>query len=96
MKTPHRLKLTHASKPLTFEVEAINERGEAVLRALDEVAQAHSAPVPAVALAWLASQDTVASPIASARTPEQLGGLLALDGLELTGEEIDRLAAASS
>src|SRR5437879_11133222 len=30
MKTPHRLKLTHASKPLTFEVEAINERGESV------------------------------------------------------------------
>ena len=30
MKTPHHLKLTHASKPLTFEVEAINERGEAV------------------------------------------------------------------
>jgi FdhD protein len=30
MKVPHRLKLTHASKPLTFEVEAINERGEAV------------------------------------------------------------------
>jgi len=30
MKMPHRLKLTHASKPLTFEVEAINERGEAV------------------------------------------------------------------
>ncbi|HEY6720755.1 MAG TPA: formate dehydrogenase accessory sulfurtransferase FdhD [Burkholderiales bacterium] len=30
MKTPPRLKLTHASKPLTFEVEAINERGEAV------------------------------------------------------------------
>src|SRR5256885_12158193 len=30
MKTPRRLELTHASKPLTFEVEAINERGEAV------------------------------------------------------------------
>ena len=30
MKTPQPLKLTHASKPLTFEVEAINERGEAV------------------------------------------------------------------
>jgi len=30
MKAPHRPKLTHASKPLTFEVEAINERGEAV------------------------------------------------------------------
>jgi len=30
MKTPHRPQLTRASKPLTFEVEAINERGEAV------------------------------------------------------------------
>src|SRR5256885_15560196 len=30
MKTSPRLKLTHASKPLTFEVEAINERGDAV------------------------------------------------------------------
>jgi FdhD protein len=30
MKAPHPPKLTHASKPLTFEVEAINERGEAV------------------------------------------------------------------
>jgi len=30
MKTPQPLELTHASKPLTFEVEAINERGEAV------------------------------------------------------------------
>jgi FdhD protein len=30
MKAPLRPELTHASKPLTFEVEAINERGEAV------------------------------------------------------------------
>ena len=30
MKTPHRPQLTRASRPLTFEVEAINERGEAV------------------------------------------------------------------
>ena len=31
MKTPLRPELSHASKPLTFEVEAINERGEAVV-----------------------------------------------------------------
>jgi FdhD protein len=30
MKTPLLPELSHASKPLTFEVEAINERGEAV------------------------------------------------------------------
>jgi len=34
MKTPQPLELTHASKPLTFEVEAINERGEAVPTAI--------------------------------------------------------------
>ncbi|HKW37940.1 MAG TPA: formate dehydrogenase accessory sulfurtransferase FdhD [Burkholderiales bacterium] len=31
MKTPLRPEISRASKPLTFEVEAINERGEAVL-----------------------------------------------------------------
>ena len=30
MKTPLRPDISNASKPLTFEVEAINERGEAV------------------------------------------------------------------
>jgi FdhD protein len=30
MKTPLRPEISHASKPLTFEVEAINERGEAL------------------------------------------------------------------
>ena len=30
MDTPHRPKITNASKPLTFEVEALNERGEAL------------------------------------------------------------------
>ncbi len=30
MDAPYRPKLTHASRPLTFEVEALNERGEAL------------------------------------------------------------------
>jgi FdhD protein len=30
MDTPYRPKITNASKPLTFEVEALNERGEAL------------------------------------------------------------------
>ena len=57
--------------------------GPAVLEALDEVAGAHDVPPAAVALAWLAAQDTVLSPIASARTTEQLDDLLAFVGLEL-------------
>ena len=30
MDTPYRPKLTHATRPLTFQVEAVNERGEAL------------------------------------------------------------------
>ena len=70
--------------------------GPAVLEALDEVSGAHDVPPAAVALAWLAAQDTVLAPIASARTPEQLDQLLAFDGLELSTDELDRLTAASS
>ncbi|MFE9252087.1 aldo/keto reductase [Streptomyces sp. NPDC007088] len=72
------------------------ERGQKVLTALDEVAQAHGAEVATVALAWLAAQPTVAAPIASARTPEQLKALVAVAGLELTEDELSRLTTASA
>jgi aryl-alcohol dehydrogenase-like predicted oxidoreductase len=77
-------------------VARLDERGIAILAALDEVAAAHDAEVATVALAWLAAQPTVSAPIASARNVEQLGPLLAVPGLELSREEIARLAAASS
>ena len=72
------------------------ERGRRVLAALDEIARAHDAQVATVALAWLAAQPTVAAPIASARTPEQLPALLALADLELTSAEIAALTQASA
>jgi aryl-alcohol dehydrogenase-like predicted oxidoreductase len=71
----------------------LDERGEKLLAALDEIAAAHEAEPATVALAWLRRQDTVLAPIASARTVEQLGPLLASTSLELTGEELARLAA---
>src|SRR5262249_3079160 len=52
------------------------ERGQKVLAALDEIAAAHAAPIPTVALAWLATRPTVTAPIASARTTDQLPALL--------------------
>ncbi|MFG3024904.1 aldo/keto reductase [Streptomyces sp. NPDC048254] len=72
------------------------ERGRQVLAALDEIAEAHSAPVPTVALAWLAAQPTVTAPIASARTLDQLPALLGVADLELTEQELTRLTAASA
>ncbi|MEV6948334.1 aldo/keto reductase [Streptomyces sp. NPDC051172] len=73
-----------------------SERGQRVLTALDEIAQAHDAPVATVALAWLAAQPTVAAPIASARTVEQLPALLAVAELTLTEAEVARLTEASA
>ncbi|MFD9225216.1 aldo/keto reductase [Streptomyces sp. NPDC060064] len=72
------------------------ERGVAVLAALDKVAEARGAEIATVALAWLAAQPTVAAPIASARTVEQLPALLAVADLELTAEELAELTAASA
>ncbi len=72
-----------------------NERGWGVLAALDGIASAHRVPVAAVSLAWLRSQPSVAAPIASARTLEQLPDLLASVELELSAEELATLDAAS-
>ena len=71
-----------------------NDRGWAVLDAVEDVARAHDVPAGAVALAWLAAQPTVVSPIASARNPEQLEQLLPMAGLELSGDELRRLTDA--
>jgi aryl-alcohol dehydrogenase-like predicted oxidoreductase len=73
-----------------------SERGQKVLTALDEIAQAHDASVATVALAWLAAQPTVAAPIASARSVEQLPALLAVAELALTDAEIEQLTQASA
>lgn len=72
------------------------DRGPRVLAALDRVAGAHGAEVATVALAWLAAQPTIAVPLASARTVEQLPSLLAVADLELTPEELAELTAASA
>lgn len=73
-----------------------SERGRRVLTALDEVAAAHGAEVATVALAWLAARPTVAAPIASARTVDQLPALLAVADLTLTPAELTRLTEASA
>ena len=72
------------------------ERGRRVLAALDEIAEDHGVPVATVALAWLAGRPTVAAPIASARTVEQLPALLGVAELDLTEAEAERLTRASA
>jgi aryl-alcohol dehydrogenase-like predicted oxidoreductase len=73
----------------------LDERGGRVLAALDAVAAETGATQAQAALAWLAAQPGVTAPIASATGVAQLEELLGVMTLELSGEQIARLSAAS-
>jgi len=68
-----------------------NERGFAVLDALDEIAAARRAPVAAVALAWLLHKPGVTAPIVGATKLGHLQDALAAEQLTLSEAEIARL-----
>ncbi len=80
--------------PRAADAAAYVERHAALLDALDAIAAAREVPVAAVSLAWLAAQDTIAAPIASARSVEQLRDLLPLEGLDLSAAELEQLDGA--
>lgn len=67
-----------------------NDKGWAVVAALDEIAKAHNSSVSAIALAWLRSNPQVSTPIASARTVEQL--IEIVEVVELSSDEIKTLS----
>ena len=66
-----------------------NERGWALLSKMDDLAEKYQTTVSAVALAWLRVQPSVAAPIASARTLEQLKEIMQV--VEITPEELQTL-----
>jgi aryl-alcohol dehydrogenase-like predicted oxidoreductase len=71
-------------------------RAQPILVALDEISAAHETTVAAVSLAWLMAQPSVFGPVASARSVEQLAGLLPFLDLELTADELRRLDEVSA
>jgi aryl-alcohol dehydrogenase-like predicted oxidoreductase len=70
------------------------DKNYAVLSAMDEIAQAHNAPLGAIALGWLRAQPTVSAPIASARTVPQLEEIIQI--VELTSDEVEKLNTLSA
>ena len=68
-----------------------NDRGWAILNALTEIANQENCSVAAAALGWLRSQPGVVTPIASARTTEQLAQILPL--IELSAEQVAKVNA---
>ena len=69
--------------------EYLTQRGLATLAVLDEIALENKASVAAVALAWLRSNSAVSTPIASARTVQQLAEIIQI--ISLSPQQIDRL-----
>jgi aryl-alcohol dehydrogenase-like predicted oxidoreductase len=74
----------------------LNERGFAVLAAVDEVAAAHVATQAQVALAWIMARPTLTCAVASATSVDQVRELAGAMDLELTPDEISRLDAAGA
>lgn len=71
--------------------EYMNDRGWAILNALTEIANEENTSIAATALAWLRAQPGVITPIASARTPEQLAQILPV--VELSSEQVAKVNA---
>lgn len=73
----------------------LNERGLAVLGALDAVAATVGATLAQVALAWQIARPSITAPIASATTPAQLDGLVAAARLQLDAPSIELIDRVS-
>ena len=74
--------------------EFYNDKNWAVLDRVREIAENRNVPVPAIALAWLRSNPQVSTPIASARTVEQLEEIVQI--VELANDELASLNSLSA
>lgn len=73
----------------------LNEQGLGILKALDEVAEEYKVTPASVALAWLMARPSVAAPIASATSLNQLQSFIQAAELSLRTEAIEKLDQAS-
>jgi len=71
-------------------------KGRLVLEAMDAVAAETGAGLAQIALAWLAAQDGVTAPIASATSIAQLDELVGAWDIQLSKDQLDRLTAAGA
>jgi aryl-alcohol dehydrogenase-like predicted oxidoreductase len=72
----------------------LDEKGLAILSAMDEVAAQTGASHAEIALAWLAAQPGVTAPIASATSVEQVESLARGARLALSANQLEALTAA--
>lgn len=73
----------------------LNDKGLAVLAALDKISAKHNTTQTTVALAWLLAQPNIGAPIVSATSIAQLDNLLAAPTLVLDSEDLALLDSSS-
>jgi aryl-alcohol dehydrogenase-like predicted oxidoreductase len=74
----------------------LNDRGYAILDALDTIAAEYQSTPASIAIAWLLTRPTVSAPIASATNLSQLKDLTEAVKLELNSSALELLTAASN
>jgi aryl-alcohol dehydrogenase-like predicted oxidoreductase len=79
-----------------IEASYLNDRGLKILATMDQVAQATGATLAQIALAWLMTRKTIAAPITSATSVEQLEESLGALKLNLSPAHLAALNAASA
>ncbi|QGY42490.1 aldo/keto reductase [Maribellus comscasis] len=72
-----------------------DDRGKAILKALDEVAKKHGSHPATVSLAWLLANPLVTAPIVSATSENQLKTLFSAPELQLDAEDLSLLEKVS-
>jgi aryl-alcohol dehydrogenase-like predicted oxidoreductase len=71
------------------------DRNFRILDTLKELATAHDASIPQIALSWVLAQNVVTAPIIGANSPEQLEENLNALELKLTDDDINHLNEVS-
>lgn len=74
----------------------LDDQGIRILELMDDLAARHQCEPATIALAWLRAQETIASPIASARAVHQLPPLIAVANVQLSQAEVQELDQAST
>jgi aryl-alcohol dehydrogenase-like predicted oxidoreductase len=88
--------LPESARAGSAERRYFNERGWAVLEAIDSLAKSRNKSVSQIALAWHLSNPVVTSPIIGPRTLEQLADNLGAAGLRLSDDEMAQLNQVSA
>jgi len=73
-----------------------NERGWAIIDALESIAQQHNAQIAQIALAWLLARPGITAAIIGANSPDQLATSLGAIELKLAPEQIEQLDQVSA